>query len=53
MYVSDEIDGIPRTTIIDVGDLTDPTFTSDFTTGLDSTDHNLYVRDARSIATVE
>ncbi len=45
LYVSDEIDGIPRTTIIDVGDLTDPTFISDFTTGLDSTDHNLYVHE--------
>ena len=43
LYVSDEVDEIPRTTIIDVSDLTDPTFISDFTTGLDSTDHNLYV----------
>ncbi len=45
LYVSDEVDEIPRTTIIDVSDLTDPTFISDFTTGLDSTDHNLYVHE--------
>jgi choice-of-anchor B domain-containing protein len=45
LYVSDEVDGIPRTTIIDVSDLSYPTFISDFTTGLDSTDHNLYVRE--------
>ena len=45
LYVSDEVDNIARTTIIDVSDLSNPTFISDFTTGLDSTDHNLYVRD--------
>ena len=45
LYVGDEGDGIPRTTIIAVNDLSNPTFISDFTTGLDSTDHNLYVHD--------
>ena len=45
LYVSDEGDNISRTTIIDVNDLSNPTFISDFTTGLNSTDHNLYVRD--------
>lgn len=45
LYVSDEVDEIPRTTIIDVGDINDPTFISDFTTGLGSTDHNLYVHE--------
>ncbi|MCH8260998.1 MAG: choice-of-anchor B family protein [Planctomycetes bacterium] len=45
LYVSDEVDDIPRTTIINVSDLSNPTFISDFTNGLDSTDHNLYVRD--------
>ena len=45
LYVSDEVDEIPRTTIIDVSDLENPFFVSDFTTGLSSTDHNLYVRD--------
>jgi choice-of-anchor B domain-containing protein len=45
LYISDEVDSIPRTTIIDVSDLSNPTFISDFTNGLGSTDHNLYVRD--------
>jgi len=45
LYLSDEVDDIPRTTIIDVSDLNKPTVISDFTTGLNSTDHNLYVRD--------
>ncbi len=45
LYVKDEVDNIARTTIIDVSDLSNPTFISDFTTGLRSTDHNLYVRD--------
>ena len=45
LYISDEVDSIPRTTIIDVSDLSNPTFVSDFTNGLPSTDHNLYVRD--------
>jgi choice-of-anchor B domain-containing protein len=44
LYISDEVDEIARTTIIDVSDLSDPTFISDFTNGLQSTDHNLYVR---------
>ncbi len=43
LYVSDEVDNIARTTIIDVSDLGNPTFIRDFTTGLPSTDHNLYV----------
>jgi choice-of-anchor B domain-containing protein len=45
LYVGDEVDGIPRTSIIDISDLSDPTFVSDFTTGLNSTDHNLYVHE--------
>ncbi len=45
IYVSDEVDFIPRTTIIDVSDLGNPTFIGDFTICLDSRDHNLYVRD--------
>jgi choice-of-anchor B domain-containing protein len=45
LYLNDELDGIARTTIIDVSDLTTPTFISDFSNGLPSTDHNLYVRD--------
>ncbi|MCH7792776.1 MAG: choice-of-anchor B family protein [Planctomycetes bacterium] len=43
LYLSDEVDNIPRTTIIDVSDLANPTFIRDFTTGLASTDHNLFV----------
>ena len=44
LYISDEVDDIPRTTIIDVSDLTNPTFIRDFTTGTQATDHNLFVR---------
>ena len=44
LYLSDEVDDIPRTTIIDVSDLSNPTFVADFSTGLPSTDHNLYVK---------
>ena len=44
-YVDDELEGIQRTLIFDVSDLSDPVFVGEFTTGLDSTDHNLYVRD--------
>jgi choice-of-anchor B domain-containing protein len=44
LYVSDEVDYIARTTIIDVSDLSNPTFIRDITNGLQSTDHNLYVR---------
>ena len=43
VYLDDELDGIPRTTIIDVSDLTDPTFVKDFSNGLPSTDHNIYL----------
>ena len=43
LYVSDELDDIARTTIIDVSDLTNPTFIRDFTTGSSATDHNLFV----------
>ncbi len=43
LYVNDELDSIPRTTIIDVSDLSAPVFVSDFATSLASTDHNLYV----------
>ena len=50
LYLSDEVDDIPRTTIIDVSDLTNPTFIRDFTTGLASTDHNLYVHNGHIFA---
>ena len=43
LYLSDEVDNIARTTIIDVSYLTNPTFIRDFTTGLASRDHNLFV----------
>ncbi len=45
LYVSDELDGIQRTSIFDVCDLSMPFHVGDFSTGLRSTDHNLYVRD--------
>ncbi|MCZ6493755.1 MAG: choice-of-anchor B family protein [Planctomycetota bacterium] len=45
LYVSDELDDIQRTSILDVSDLSNPFPVGEFTTGLPSTDHNLYVRD--------
>jgi choice-of-anchor B domain-containing protein len=45
VYLNDELDDIQRTTIVNVEDLSDPTVVGEFTTGLDSTDHNLYTRD--------
>lgn len=49
VYLNDEFDetsiGVPTTTyVIDVGDLTLPTFVTTFSNGLPSTDHNLTVR---------
>jgi choice-of-anchor B domain-containing protein len=49
VYLNDECDetfvGVPTTTyVIDVSDLTNPTFFTSFTNGLPSTDHNLMVR---------
>ena len=50
VYLNDEGDeitsGIPTTTyVIDVGDLTQPTFVTSFSNGLSSIDHNLVVRE--------
>ena len=45
LYANDELDGIQRTSIFDVEDLSNPVFYNEFTSGLSSTDHNLYVRD--------
>ena len=50
LYVSDELDevnGEPRTRtfVIDISDLANPTYVNFVSTGLPSTDHNLYVRD--------
>ena len=44
-YINDELDGLARTTILDVGDLASPTFVTDFTNGVSATDHNLYLSD--------
>lgn len=49
LYVDDELDeyyGLEpttRTLVFDISDLSNTTFVNDFTTGLPSTDHNLYV----------
>ena len=46
LYVNDELDGIQRTSIFDVSDLSNPTFIDDFSASVTtSVDHNLYVRD--------
>ena len=46
LYVSDELDGLGRTSMFDVSDLTSPNFIGDFSsTAPTATDHNLYVRD--------
>lgn len=44
LYVDDELDSIPRTTVLDISDLQNPIVLGDFTSGLASIDHNLYVR---------
>ncbi len=50
LYVTDELDEVngwpeTRTFVIDVSDLSNPVYVTDFTTGLPATDHNLYLRD--------
>jgi choice-of-anchor B domain-containing protein len=51
LYIDDELDEIEfkadttRTIVVDISDLTNPTYAGSFTTGRRSTDHNLYVRD--------
>lgn len=45
LYVNDELDSIPRITVFDISDLTNPIAVSEVTTGLAAIDHNLYVRD--------
>ena len=45
LYIDDELDGIPRTTVFDITDLANPVFLGDFSSGLNAIDHNLYVRD--------
>ena len=51
LYLNDELDedyglvSVTTTRVIDVSDLTSPTLTSTYTTGLDSIDHNLYTKD--------
>ncbi|MFT5291015.1 MAG: choice-of-anchor B domain-containing protein [Planctomycetota bacterium] len=44
LFVNDELDNIPRTSVFDVSDLSNPIHLSDFSNGTPSTDHNLYVR---------
>jgi len=44
-YINDELDGINRTTIMDVSDLFNPTWIGDIGGGVASTDHNGYPRD--------
>lgn len=45
LYIDDEGDSIARTTVMDISDLDNPIVLGDFSSGLDATDHNLYVRD--------
>ncbi len=45
LYVDDELDGIPRTSVFDITDLQNPVYMGDFTSGTLAIDHNLYVRD--------
>ncbi|MCH8147394.1 MAG: choice-of-anchor B family protein, partial [Planctomycetes bacterium] len=44
LYVNDESDGIPRTTVFDISDLTNPVVAGEFSSGLSAIDHNNYVR---------
>jgi choice-of-anchor B domain-containing protein len=45
LYVDDELDGIPRTTVFEISDLANPIYAGDFTSGTQSIDHNLYILD--------
>ena len=45
LYINDELDDIPRTTVLDISDLDNPIVLGDFSSGLDAIDHNLFVRD--------
>jgi len=50
LYVSDELDEVngqprTRTLVFDISDLANPTYVNFVSSGLPSTDHNLYVRD--------
>ena len=44
IYANDELDNIARTSIFDVGDLTNPVFIQDYAPGGTAVDHNLYVK---------
>ncbi len=45
LYVNDELDAIPRTTVFDITTLENPVYLGDFTSSPSSIDHNLYLRD--------
>ncbi|MCH7527608.1 MAG: choice-of-anchor B family protein, partial [Planctomycetes bacterium] len=45
LYINDELDGIQRTTVMDILDLVNPIVLGDYNNGTGSTDHNIYVRD--------
>jgi len=45
IYINDELDSIPRNTVIDISDIENPQPVGEFSSGLQATDHNGYVRD--------
>ena len=45
LYLNDELDSIPRTTVFDISDINNPIELGEFTSGLGASDHNQYVRD--------
>ena len=44
VFLNDELDSIPRTTVYDCADLSNPVVIGEFSSGLNSIDHNLYVK---------
>jgi choice-of-anchor B domain-containing protein len=47
LYVNDEADSINETVIMDVSDITAPTFVTSYTSGVDATDHNVFFHEGR------
>jgi choice-of-anchor B domain-containing protein len=45
IYLNDELDGVNETVIFDVSNLSSPLAAGSYNSGVNATDHNLYVRD--------
>ena len=47
LYVNDELDSVNETVIFDVSNILDPTYVTAYSSGVDATDHNLFVHQGR------